>query len=281
MNNVLIASFLKRDEAYTIARDYLSDMAVEITPTIDNPDEVCLSVRQNNPIDLAYTLWSKLHDVPVENDALDQNFLHFEKGTDVFDVWHWFEETFETPIAKLSSPSREMCDEQTFKTSLKLIEQAKRLVKNLDQHCMSLQSNWNKVDNQRLLGEYFSSTDTTKDLKELLKKSTTSVSGVGIKHGTTFMGSGEYQVTISFNDVTIRLEMEHSFDNDCWVASLNDVQVTGLDKETNHQIATFIKNNDDDMLDLCFGDNTLRNTEQTTMSSEELRAINTALKSLL
>lgn len=37
-------------------------------------------------------LWVQLGDIPVnENDELDEPFLHFPKGTDKMEVWHWFE----------------------------------------------------------------------------------------------------------------------------------------------------------------------------------------------
>lgn len=37
-------------------------------------------------------LWNELADVPTTDDeCLDGAFLHFEKGTEVVDVWHWFE----------------------------------------------------------------------------------------------------------------------------------------------------------------------------------------------
>ncbi len=43
--------------------------------------------------------WELLGDVPVnEDDEIDIDFLIFDKGTDKFDIWHWFEETFETQI---------------------------------------------------------------------------------------------------------------------------------------------------------------------------------------
>lgn len=36
--------------------------------------------------------WKKLGDIPVNNDMeLDEDFLHFEKGTEVIEVWSWFE----------------------------------------------------------------------------------------------------------------------------------------------------------------------------------------------
>ncbi len=58
-------------------------------------------------LNTAKKLWSDLGDIPVdENDNLDDNFniegfdTVFTKGTDKFEVWHWFEETFNISVAK-------------------------------------------------------------------------------------------------------------------------------------------------------------------------------------
>ena len=38
-------------------------------------------------------LWNKLGDVPInEDEEIDEDFLHFKKGTHREDIWHWFEE---------------------------------------------------------------------------------------------------------------------------------------------------------------------------------------------
>src|SRR3989344_4987293 len=52
-------------------------------------------------LETAKALWSILGDVPVnEDDELDDNFLLFEKGSDKFEVWHWFEDKFDISVAK-------------------------------------------------------------------------------------------------------------------------------------------------------------------------------------
>ena len=51
--------------------------------------------------DVYVKLWGMLGDVCVnEDDEIDEDFLHFEKGTDKFEIWHWFEETFNISVAK-------------------------------------------------------------------------------------------------------------------------------------------------------------------------------------
>ena len=38
-------------------------------------------------------LWDKLGDIPINDDEeIEEDFLHFEKGTDRYTIWHWFEE---------------------------------------------------------------------------------------------------------------------------------------------------------------------------------------------
>ena len=38
-------------------------------------------------------MWEEFGNVPVNNDnEIEQDFYHFEKGTDRDEVWHWFEE---------------------------------------------------------------------------------------------------------------------------------------------------------------------------------------------
>lgn len=48
-------------------------------------------------------LWEKLGDIPCdeENDQyIEEPFLHFEKGTDKYIIWHWFEEKFNISVAE-------------------------------------------------------------------------------------------------------------------------------------------------------------------------------------
>ena len=48
----------------------------------------------------AKLLWEKLTDIAIdENDNIDQDFLHFKKGTHKFEIWHWFEDEFDLSVA--------------------------------------------------------------------------------------------------------------------------------------------------------------------------------------
>ena len=58
-------------------------------------------------LETAKKIWSDLGDIPVdEDDNLDVDFhikecgTTFEKGTDVTEIWHWFEDTFNISVAK-------------------------------------------------------------------------------------------------------------------------------------------------------------------------------------
>jgi len=49
----------------------------------------------------ARRLWEELGDIPIDNDDnIDCKFLHFEKGTNKFDIWHWFERRFDLSVAE-------------------------------------------------------------------------------------------------------------------------------------------------------------------------------------
>lgn len=38
-------------------------------------------------------LWAKLGEIPInEDEEIEKDFLHFEKGTDRLEVWRWFDE---------------------------------------------------------------------------------------------------------------------------------------------------------------------------------------------
>lgn len=50
----------------------------------------------------AYEVWNKLKNIPVDqNDFIECDFLHFEKGTFKEEIWHWIEDKYDVPIAKL------------------------------------------------------------------------------------------------------------------------------------------------------------------------------------
>lgn len=72
------------------------------------PNEV-LSLFDSNKIsseEAAVYLWSSLGDIPVggddiSDDEIDIEWLDFERGTERFDIWHWFEERFDISVIDL------------------------------------------------------------------------------------------------------------------------------------------------------------------------------------
>ena len=56
---------------------------------------------KETPVQTAKILWEKLGDIPInDEEELDEPFMQFEKGTDRYEVWHWFEEKFNVSVAK-------------------------------------------------------------------------------------------------------------------------------------------------------------------------------------
>ena len=46
-------------------------------------------------------LWNEFADVPIDNDeCIDKDFHHWEKGTDRYEIWHWFDERCPNSLAK-------------------------------------------------------------------------------------------------------------------------------------------------------------------------------------
>jgi PKD repeat protein len=46
-------------------------------------------------------MWNVFNDIPInDNDEIEQEFYYWEKGTDRFAVWHWFDEELPNGIAK-------------------------------------------------------------------------------------------------------------------------------------------------------------------------------------
>jgi hypothetical protein len=46
-------------------------------------------------------LWEELGNVPInEEEEIEVDFLHFEAGTSIYYIWHWFEEEFDLSVAK-------------------------------------------------------------------------------------------------------------------------------------------------------------------------------------
>lgn len=46
-----------------------------------------------HPLEHLYALWDQLGNVQATDEGcIDEQFLHFEGGTDFEEIWHWFED---------------------------------------------------------------------------------------------------------------------------------------------------------------------------------------------
>lgn len=63
------------------------------------------SSTEKNSHDLN-SLWFAFSDVPINtDDEIETEFLHFEKGTDRFEVWKWFE-SLGYPVTPINKSSK-------------------------------------------------------------------------------------------------------------------------------------------------------------------------------
>lgn len=58
-----------------------------------------IPTNQIKQLEQAKLLWAEFANIPIdEQDRIDVPFLDFEKGTDRFEIWHWFETKFDCSI---------------------------------------------------------------------------------------------------------------------------------------------------------------------------------------
>lgn len=49
-------------------------------------------------------MWSEFGDIPInDNDEIELDFYYWEKGTDRFDIWQWFDEMSPNGISELTT----------------------------------------------------------------------------------------------------------------------------------------------------------------------------------
>lgn len=62
-----------------------------------------IAINKSHPhYQAALALWNEFNDVTIDdNDEIESDWQHFEKGTYRFDIWHWFENSFGYPISSL------------------------------------------------------------------------------------------------------------------------------------------------------------------------------------
>jgi len=53
-----------------------------------------------NKMNKAKKLWKELEDIPIdEGEYIEEDWRYFDKGTHIYDIWHWFEEEFNLSVA--------------------------------------------------------------------------------------------------------------------------------------------------------------------------------------
>ena len=68
-------------------------------------DHKCPRCENDASLDdnISHKLWNILGDIPCDdkdNQEISEEFLHFDISTDKYEIWHWFEETFDLSIAE-------------------------------------------------------------------------------------------------------------------------------------------------------------------------------------
>jgi len=58
--------------------------------------------KKHNIPDRVKKLWRDLGNIPIDlNENIEEPFLHFEIGTNRYDIWHWFEDEFDIRVIDL------------------------------------------------------------------------------------------------------------------------------------------------------------------------------------
>jgi len=68
-----------------------------VPPKKDGEEYVCKECHMKE----AKKLWAELGDIPTnQNEEIDVDWKDFDKGTSIYDIWHWFEEEYDLTVAK-------------------------------------------------------------------------------------------------------------------------------------------------------------------------------------
>ncbi|MFR8177176.1 MAG: hypothetical protein ACLVB5_08880 [Christensenellales bacterium] len=80
----------------------------------DQRDGVC---QMSDPATNLRRLWAEFGDIPInDRDEIEEPFLHFERGTDRFEIWHWFDDRYPGGVVALMQYNER--DEQKAKKSV-------------------------------------------------------------------------------------------------------------------------------------------------------------------
>lgn len=68
------------------------------------PNDILSIWNDCDPSSHAEKLWTDFTAVPInDDDTIDIPFLHFEKGTYRFDIWHWFEQDHNVRMSSVAA----------------------------------------------------------------------------------------------------------------------------------------------------------------------------------
>lgn len=92
--------FLKNIKANSLTA--AESVVKENTPEYETVDDISSEYLAKRTDKLsAKLLWERLGNIPIDdNENIDEPFIFFEKGTDRFEIWHWFEEHYNISVAE-------------------------------------------------------------------------------------------------------------------------------------------------------------------------------------
>lgn len=88
-------------EKFDLTGIYAQELVGHECPVCETDGYLMDLNSKETPLQTAKALWEQLGNIPInEDEELDEDFMDFEKGTDRYEVWHWFEDKFDISIAK-------------------------------------------------------------------------------------------------------------------------------------------------------------------------------------
>lgn len=57
------------------------------------------SIKEDQRHEAFLSIWRLLSNINVTGDVIEEPFLHYPKGSNIFDIWYWLERDFNIKIA--------------------------------------------------------------------------------------------------------------------------------------------------------------------------------------
>jgi len=88
-------------EQFNLTGIYTKELVDHDCPVCETDGYLMDLNSKEAPLQTARALWQSLGNIPVnDEEEIDEDFMDFPKGTDVYYIWHWFEEKFNLSVAK-------------------------------------------------------------------------------------------------------------------------------------------------------------------------------------